>query len=53
MLNLASKFGKVEGYIFLSMCAKIQIKTPRIAPKKTHYSSSTNQCFLVPEQIFS
>ena len=40
MLNLASKFGKVEGYIFLSMCAKIQIKTPRIAPKKTHYSSS-------------
>ena len=33
MLNIASKFWQAEGYIFLSMCAKNQGKTPRIAQK--------------------
>ena len=37
MLNIASKFWQAEGYIFLSMCAKNQGKTPRIAQKMTHY----------------
>ena len=52
MLNLASKFGKVEGYIFLSMCAKFRSrlqellqKRPIIPPQQINVSSCQTRFF--------